>query len=101
MEEGSVLPGNVPEPHSLCGQLVQRHPPFLPRSLVLVVVLEQQGGQKDPRLKDHVLLLCPHQPVGRVIHKALDLLAGLPGDVSGNGKLTVKFKDRNNCFTLV
>ncbi len=84
MKEGAVLPGNISEPHSLRSQLVQRHALFLPRRLVLVVVLQQQGGQKDPRLQHHVLLLSPHQPEGRVIHKALDLLAGSAGDVSDN-----------------
>lgn len=84
VEEGAVLPGNVPQPHGLCGQLVQCHPLFLP----LCLVLEQQGGQKDPRLQDHVLLLGPHQPVGRVIHKAVDVLARPPWDVSANGELT-------------
>lgn len=83
VEEGSILARNVPEPHSSGGQLVQGQPRSLPRRQLLVVVLEQQGGQKDPRLQDHVVLLGPQQPVGRVIYKVLDVLAGPPGDVSG------------------
>lgn len=87
MEEGAVLSGYISEPDRLRGQLVQRHPPFQPSHPVPVVVLQQQGGQEDPGLEDHVLFLRPHQPVGRVIYKALDLLAGPPGDVSGKQKL--------------
>lgn len=83
VEEGSILPGNVPEPHGSSGQLVQTQARSLPHRQLLVVVLEQQGSQKDPRLQDHVVLLGPQQPVGRVIHKVLDVLAGPPGNVSG------------------
>lgn len=85
VKEGSILPTNVPEPHSLCSQVFNLHPPFVPCSSTLVVILEQQGCQKHPRLQNHVLLLCPHQSVGRIIHKVLDLSAGLLWDVSQNG----------------
>lgn len=86
MEEGSILTREVPEPHRLLGELVERRPSTLPVRLVL----EQHKGQEDPRLQDHVLLLGSHQPVGRIVHKAEDLLAGPHGDVSGIEKLKLK-----------
>lgn len=61
-------------------QLLQGHPPIL--SVVVVVVLEQQGCQKDPWLQDHVLLLGPHQPEGSVVDEVVDFIAGPLRDVS-------------------
>lgn len=89
VKEGSVLPANVPEPRGLCSQVFNLHPPFVPCGSTLVVILEQQGCQKHPRLQNHVLLLCPQQSVGRIIHEVLDLSAWLLWDVSENGEFTV------------
>lgn len=40
-----------------------------------MVVLEQQGGQEDERLQNHVSLLVLDQLVGQFNHKLVDILA--------------------------
>lgn len=74
MEEGSVLPGKVPQPHCSFSQLIQRHRRFL--------LLQKQSRQEDPRLQHGVLFLRPHQPVGGAVHKVHRLLSGPRRNVS-------------------
>lgn len=98
VQEGSVLPGHVPQPHSLSRQLLQADPGRLSRCLrMLVLLLEQQRGHQHPRLQHHVLLLGPDQPEGRVVHETVDVLARPPGDVSAGGGGEKETKCTTDC----
>lgn len=75
LKTGAEESRQIPQPQRSVRELLQLHPRFLPRRQALIVVLEQQGGQEDERLQNHVSLLVLDQLVGQFNHNLVDILA--------------------------